>query len=242
MELLLFREKRINSNLLLNFVLSDEYLLVFSCRVCRGELGRFFYGRRIDFQFQFFELTLRPCSKKAKMKAFEEDGIDLLKLDQGINHLNWHLDTGFFSAFGGSLIEKGKIDAELSLERADRLFRGVLQIKGEVISTCDNCLEEIPISIGRSLEFVVKLADIPTEDDIDREIYYVVNSDPRFYISQHIYDLVHMALPLRKTCENPGNTNYCNKTVLEKLNTEDNEQSEGGDTDPRWDKLKDLFN
>lgn len=177
------------------------------------------------------------------MKAFEEDGIDLLKLDQGENTLSWRLDSAFFAAFNGSLIEKGDILVNLSMERQDRVFRSSLQVKGEVISTCDNCLEDIPLSIERSLDFVVKLTDVPTDDDVDREVYYVVNNDPTFYVSQHIYDLVHLALPLRKTCEDPGNTSYCNTDLLDKMNADDEEENNGdGGTDPRWDKLKDLFN
>ncbi|MDX5321653.1 MAG: hypothetical protein LPK45_11000, partial [Bacteroidota bacterium] len=115
------------------------------------------------------------------MKAFEDDGIDLMKLNQGKHLLNWQLQSSFFEAFEGSLIQEGTINAALELERADRVFRAELSVQGEVNSTCDNCLESIPVQIKNSLQFVVKLSEVPVEDDMDNEVYYVQSSDPRFY-------------------------------------------------------------
>jgi len=192
------------------------------------------------FQIQFFDLTLRPCSKRAMMKAFAEDGIEIGKLTDGAHTLSWHLDARFFEAFEGSLIKDGSIDATLNLERAEGVFRSTLVVKGEVKTSCDNCLEEIPMTIQNDLDFVIKLTEVPAEDDTDNEVFYVQDNDPRFFVSQHIYDLVHLGLPLRKTCEAPGNTKWCNQELLDKMHDDEQNDDEDGN-DPRWDKLKDLF-
>lgn len=174
------------------------------------------------------------------MKAFAEDGIEIGKLKDGVHVLDWHLDARFFEAFEGSLIKDGSIDATLTLERAEGVFRSTLAVRGEVKASCDTCLEEIPLTIQNDLDFVIKLTDVPAEDDTDNEVFYVQDNDPRFFVSQHIYDLVHLGLPLRKTCEDPGNTEWCNQDVLAKMNDDEHDNGEDGD-DPRWDKLKDLF-
>lgn len=176
------------------------------------------------------------------MKAFAEDGIEIGKLTDGVHTLNWRLDAAFFKAFEGSLIEDGDFEATLQLERVEGVFRANLGVDGTVQSPCDNCLEEIAIPFKSTLDFVIKLTAVPTEDDSDNEVFYIMDSDPRFFVSQHIYDLVYLGLPLRKTCTDPGNTKWCNKELLKRLDTDGqiNDAEEGND--PRWDKLKDLFN
>jgi len=175
------------------------------------------------------------------MKAFAEDGIEIGKMKDGVHALSWHLDARFFEAFEGSLIKDGSIDASLNLERAEGVFRSYLEVKGEVKASCDNCLEEIPMAIKNDLNFVIKLTEVPTEDDIDNEVFYVQDNDPRFYVSQHIYDLIHLGLPIRKTCEDPGNTEWCNLEILDKMHEDEQNDNDEDGNDPRWDKLKDLF-
>lgn len=168
--------------------------------------------------------------------------MDIGKLREGVHHLNWELGDAFLEAFEGNAIRKGSIQAGLRLERVDTVFRANLEVNGEVMLACDNCLEEIPVPFEKSLAFVIKLTENPRENDEENEVYFVTDSDPRFYVSQHIYDLVNMGLPLRRTCSDPGQTKYCNADMLKRMS--DDEQENGGEdgNDPRWDKLKDLFN
>lgn len=175
-------------------------------------------------------------------KAFAEDGIEIGKLSDGVHTLNWRLDASFFKAFEGSLIENGDFEATLRLERVEGVFRANLRLKGSVLTPCDNCLEEIAIPLKSELDFVIKLTGVPQEDDSDNEVFYILDSDPRFFVSQHIYDLVYLGLPIRKTCEKPGNTPKCNMEVLKRLNIDEQIDDAEEGNDPRWDKLKDLFN
>lgn len=175
------------------------------------------------------------------MKAFAEDGFEIGKLIDGVHTMNWRLDAAFFKAFEGSLIREGNMEATLQLERAEGVFRAKLDVVGAVKSPCDNCLEEISIPFQSELNFVIKLTGVPKEDDIDNEVFYILDSDPRFFVSQHIYDLVYLGLPIRKTCEKPGAAAYCNQDVLKRLNTDEQENNAEEGNDPRWDKLKDLL-
>jgi uncharacterized protein len=101
-------------------------------------------------------------------------------------------------------------------------------------------LEQIAIPFKGQLNFVVKISESKEEDDPENEVFYVAESDPRFYVAQHIYDLVNLGIPLRKTCEDPGETPFCNTDMLKRMRPEQGKDEGGGD-DPRWDKLKDLF-
>jgi uncharacterized metal-binding protein YceD (DUF177 family) len=55
-----------------------------------------------------------------------------------------------------------------------------------------------------------------------------------------IYEYITVAVPFISVCDDEGNTSYCDKEMLDKLNklSANNEQNEH--TDPRWDVLKKI--
>ena len=176
------------------------------------------------------------------MKAFEEDGLEIGRLENGHHDFDWSLGDSFFASFDGSLIRKGQLRVLLGIERLDAVFRVSMNGEGEVEKECDNCLAPVRIPFKGHLNFVIKLTDSDQEDDPDHEVYYVKESDPRFYFSQHIYDLVNIGLPLRSTCSDPGASPECNPEMVKRLNQEGQDEQQEEESDPRWDKLKDLFN
>ncbi len=176
------------------------------------------------------------------MKAFKEDGVALLKLKDGSHSYRFEIDQSFFEHFENSSLKKGHVKVELNLERNDQVFQSTLKLQGDVEVSCDNCLNEIPFPVDYHLDFVIKLTDVPQEDDEDREVYYVVKSEGQFFLSSHIYDAIYLALPIRKVCEDPGNLPICNMQVFSKMDELDDEEDSDQGTDPRWDKLKDLLN
>lgn len=176
------------------------------------------------------------------MQGFKEDGLDLLKYDEGKHLLDLEYGDNLFEPVEGSSVQGGSIRATLQMDRHDYIFRCLLRVSGEVKVTCDNCLETIPMKVENELEFVIRLTEVPQENDEDNEIYYVLLGEGKFYPASHVYDLTYLALPIRKVCEKPGKETWCNTEVLEKLNSiNDDDTDDGDENDPRWDKLKDLL-
>lgn len=176
------------------------------------------------------------------MKAFKEDGIALVKLKDGTHKYEFGIGDDFFGHFENSSLTKGQLEVDLVLQRLDQVFQANLSLKGHIQVNCDACLNEIPLPVSHKLDFVIKLSDIPRENDEDREVYYVQKGEGIFYLSKHIYDLVYIGIPIRKVCEDPGNTKFCNTDVVGKMNELNNDDDTDEGTDPRWDKLKDLLN
>lgn len=73
----------------------------------------------------------------------------------------------------------------------------------------------------------------------DEDIIILAKNDHEIDISGLIYEYINVALPFINVCDNEGNTPYCDKEMLDKLNkfsaNEDNDE-----TDPRWDALKNI--
>lgn len=172
--------------------------------------------------------------------------IELIKLGNGTHEFRFEFGKAFFEQFENSSFSDGSIKAHLILHKTESVFNAKLDISGSVEATCDYCLEGIHLPLQNSLDFIIKLSDVKREDNEEKEIYYVLESDSRFNIGKYVYDLIFVALPLQKTCEKPGELDICNKDMIGKLNElkhkDENAGEEKGDTDPRWDKLKDLLN
>jgi uncharacterized metal-binding protein YceD (DUF177 family) len=76
--------------------------------------------------------------------------------------------------------------------------------------------------------------------DADDEIITLNKNDHEINIAGLIYEYINVAMPFISVCNDEGNTPYCDKEMLEKLNnlSANDEQSEN--TDPRWDVLRKI--
>lgn len=165
--------------------------------------------------------------------------IDLLKVKKGPDDYKYDIDGRFFEKFEESSLHEGKILAQISIERTRNTFDAVIEVEGNVRVECDRCLKSIDFPVKQRLDFIVKLAD--GENDGDDEIVYVAPQAAVFDATQHIYDAIYVALPIRKTCDEAGIEEGCDKVMLEKLKITNTDDDEGENTDPRWEKLKDLL-
>lgn len=165
--------------------------------------------------------------------------IDLLKVKKGPEEYKYDIDGRFFEKFEESSLHEGKIEATISIERTRNTYDAVIEVEGNVRVECDRCLKRIDFPVKQRLDFIIKLAEGGTGDD--DEIVYVAPQAAVFDAAQHIYDAIYVALPIRKTCDEAGEPEGCDKIMLEKLNSRNSGDDEGENTDPRWEKLKDLL-
>lgn len=160
--------------------------------------------------------------------------IDLLKV-KGADVHNFEIDSAFFNAFEESTIKDGHISIKVTIERTGNTFPTIIEGEGTVKLDCDRCLRTIDFPTKSRLELIVKLSETQKEDE--DEIVYVPAGEAVFYMAQHIYDMVYLSLPIRKTCEEANIPEGCDPKVIEKLNSKDDDDND----DPRWEKLKDLL-
>ena len=78
------------------------------------------------------------------------------------------------------------------------------------------------------------------EIDEDEEIITLGKSDHEINIAPLIYEYINVSVPFIATCGDEGNTEYCDKEMLDSLNklSVNNEQTET--VDPRWEALKKI--
>lgn len=175
------------------------------------------------------------------MRTEESTELELLKLKDGIHVITYQLDDAFFEQFENSSLHKGDLKVTATLEKLDNTVKTNLSLEGKVAVTCDNCLENIYIKVNNHLKLLVKISETPMESEDDAVAYVNGNDGGKLNLKQHIYDMVYTALPIRRICKDSIDRDTCNEEFLNKLNSLNNETPPGDETDPRWDKLKNLL-
>ena len=136
-----------------------------------------------------------------------------------------------------------KVDLELDKQETMLILHFV--IKGEIFSNCDFCLSDFPTQVNVKERQIIKFSDDENLEDNTDEIIVLHKNEHEVDVSQLIYEYINLAVPLFNRCEEVGETEWCDKVVIEKLKSlsaGEKKQEENTDADPRWEALKNIKN
>jgi uncharacterized protein len=161
-------------------------------------------------------------------------------LKVGRHNFVFDIDDTFFDDFEQSEITKGKVHVEVDLEKKTNMLELYFSLAGDVMITCDRCLDEFEMPIEYDSELFVNFGDI-TEEQTD-EIIVLAHSEFEIDVAQYIYEFVHLSLPYKRVhpLDKKGRST-CNKEMLKKLDEYIIRENDNNN-DPRWDDLKNLMN
>lgn len=154
-------------------------------------------------------------------------------LDFGLHEFEFHLNNDFFKDFDYDDFLNCSIDVAVTLQKEETLMTVTMNCNGFVVTQCDRCLSDLQLNVNTSDSFIVKFEEGENEEE---NIMYI-SDDESIDLSQSLFDLIIMSLPVRKVHPDDENGNStCAPEQLRFL-----EQYEKHDTiDPRWEALKNL--
>jgi len=162
-------------------------------------------------------------------------------LKEGKHLFEYEIGASFFELFENPLIEKGSIKAEVELNKSSALLTLDFKVKGDAVTSCDKCLDDLSIPIENEGKVYIKFGeeyDEPTE-----EIIVLQHGEHEINVAQLIYEFICISLPIRQVHPEDENGNLtCNPEMLMKLDeylVEEDEDEE--EIDPRWDDLNKLL-
>lgn len=168
--------------------------------------------------------------------------IEFRGLREDKHNYDFTITDDFFKKYEESEIKKGKvlINVEMDL-RKDMIILNI-SLQGDVEIQCDRCLDYFyhPISYKTKLfvEFGYENSDI---SDVDNKIT-ISEKEDKIVLDKHFYDYIHLALPYQRFHPEDENGNSkCNIEMLNKLEELSSREIKK-EIDPRWDKLKNLYN
>ena len=176
------------------------------------------------------------------MRTLAEYTIPFVGLKLGKHRFEYDLDNAFFEHFGYDEFNDANVKVDLLFDKKTTMMELHFTVSGTVNVNCDLTNEPYDQPIEGTLLLVVKFGDEFNNDNED--LLIIPHGEYEVNVQQYIYELVVLSVPLKKV--HPGVKDGTLKSdVLEKLDEfslKENKENKGEDTDPRWDKLKNLLN
>lgn len=178
------------------------------------------------------------------MKKLNEFLIPFIGLKLGKHQFEYQIDKSFFEGFDYDEFEQSNIKVNVVLEKKSTMLELNFKHKGTVHVPCDLTSEMFDLPVKGNFKLVVQFGDAYNNDN--DELLILPHGEHQIDISQFIYEMIALSVPLKRI--HPGvKDGSLDSEVLKKLNElavkeeKPKKAEEKEDTDPRWDKLKQLL-
>lgn len=157
--------------------------------------------------------------------------INIHGLSKDVHQFDYHLDDSFFKNFGQEVIQRGSLDAKVTLDKRETFIDTHFELQGSVELICDRSLEPFQYLISINRKIVFKLGE--EEKEVSDEIQIISAQRDQLEMGQFMYEFILLEIPMKK--------------LHPKFERESNEDSivyssstEEDAIDPRWEALKKL--
>ena len=171
------------------------------------------------------------------LKSLRTYSIPFTGLKPGKHDFEYEITNAFFDEFEYSLVKKAELKCSVELEKQETMLILNFHITGKIDLTCDKCLAEYPQQVDINEQQIAKFSEEEVDED---EIITLTKNDHEINIAGLIYEYVNVAAPFIAVCGDEGNTPYCDKEMIARLNELSADGGQDDKTDPRWDALKKI--
>jgi uncharacterized metal-binding protein YceD (DUF177 family) len=187
--------------------------------------------------------TLNEGKIYSIMKRLNEFLIAFIGLKLGKHQFEYQINKTFFDHFEYDDFENCDIKVNLVLEKKSTHLELNLKHKGTIHVPCDVTGEMFNLPIKSSIRVIVQFGEAFNNDN--DELLILPHGEFQIDVSQYIYEMIVVSIPLKRV--HPGiKDGTLVSPVLDKLKELEvkeskKEQIKAENTDPRWDKLKNLL-
>ena len=179
------------------------------------------------------------------MKELREFTIPFVGLKIGKHQFTFEIKNTFFEHFEYDEFNEASIKLDVLLDKKTTLLEFSLAYQGNVNVNCDVTNEPYNETIEGEYHFVVNFGE--TFNDENEDLLILPHGSYEVNIQQYIYESIILGLPSRRI--HPGvDDGTLQSDILDKLeelspkgSSDEQQESDGDKTDPRWDTLKKLL-
>lgn len=175
------------------------------------------------------------------MNTNERLSIAFKELKEGIHEFRFSKSDKFFESLDYSEFEKGNIEVFVTLDKKTRYLSIEIEINGQVLVTCDRCLDMfyMPFEFNGTLIAKFSMSEESNESD---EMIILSPNDFEVDITHYVYESVCLSIPVKRIHpDDKRGKSTCNKEMIKELKKL-NSNTIQDETDPRWEKLKNFNN
>lgn len=176
--------------------------------------------------------------------------IPIKGLALGEHEVDYDVNDKFFNCFEESEIKDGNVTVLVHAKRSSSFIELDFKIEGEVVVSCDRCLDEFSQKINYEGSLFIKFSSLIKDDEGD--IIYVDPNEGELNLASYIYESICLSLPYQKIhpLDEEGKST-CNPEMLERLeaietnfdeqpmDVEEDEEEE--EDEMPWEKIKKLL-
>ncbi|MXV51066.1 DUF177 domain-containing protein [Pedobacter sp. HMF7647] len=175
------------------------------------------------------------------MKSLQQYRVPFSGLKLGKHQFEFDVDESFFREFEYSLVKNGTVKVDMELDKQETMLLLTFHIKGDIFLDCDVCLSGFPVAIDFNEKQIVKFGEDDLEENTE-EIMVLNRNEHEIDIAPLVYEYINLSVPYINRCNDVGNTEWCDKEMINKLNDLSIENNETHSDDPRWEALKKIKN
>jgi len=170
--------------------------------------------------------------------------IPFKNLKNGMHIYDFIVDNKFFDQYERSEVKEGNLIAIVNLDRQTTFLSLDISIEGSINVLCDRCLDPFEMEFKNSDKIILKFGEEITDARyIGEDIEVFGYNETEINVAQFLYEIIHVGLPLKKIHKDDSDGNSeCNSETLDGFNKHLEDDVEDSETDPRWDKLKNILN
>ena len=130
------------------------------------------------------------------MNVRRQFDLDIYKLSNKKHYYEFDINDLFFESFEDSIIKKGKLHVNLTLDKSETMIIGDFRIAGAVELICDRSLDEFDFEINTEEQLIFKYGNEFAE--ISEEIILIPRETHKLDVSQYIYEFIGLSVPMKK--------------------------------------------
>ncbi len=154
---------------------------------------------------------------------------------------SWDLDRRFLALFDDKQNDLvGQFNIDMALNREGGVATLNFTVTGNVETTCDRCMAAIQMPVSGDFELIVNFGDPENSTD---EVLFIQHDTQKIDLGKHIYDFILLSIPISQRipdCEQLPEP-PCDPSVLNYLNTKNEEHPRDDEKKSIWDDLKNVM-
>lgn len=180
------------------------------------------------------------------MKALREFDVHIFKLSNGEHSYQFEISDSFFELFENDTFSKGKLIANVSLQKSDSMIQMNFHIEGTIELTCDRSLELFDQPVSFDSRMIFKYGD--EEKELSEDVMVINKDCQTINLADLLNEFIGLEIPMKKLHpkfqeeEEENDDEFIMVYSSEQDDVASDEQQEEQDVDPRWAALKKLKN
>ena len=173
------------------------------------------------------------------MKDVKQFNIPFVGLKEGSHSFEYQIDNKFFEVFNFDDFFDANLKVDINLVKKSTLLELDFTTNGTVNVPCDTTNEPFDQKIETTLALIVKFGQ--EFNDEHEDILILPHEAYQLNVAQYIYEMIVLAVPTKRVHPKVLDGTMDSEALRKLKELEIKKEETVEETDPRWDKLKNLI-